>query len=168
LLDEKASKDLLDHICSMSGFSEGELLMNYDLLEKSLYRVLRKGADIILYDPKRELLIQVVLIDPNITTSEIVNPRLGVGDIPKRIRTIETLEFVRKIPSHNHISFLYTNDNSKDNILAAFFDTMIDSDSTGLFSLKNQLTIILVTLRILCYMKNSYRSLESMKWWQRD
>lgn len=142
--------------------------MNYDLLEKSLYRVLRKGADIILYDPKRELLIQVVLIDPNITTSEIVNPRLGVGDIPKRIRTIETLEFVRKIPSHNHISFLYTNDNSKDNILAAFFDTMIDSDSTGLFSLKNQLTIILVTLRILCYMKNSYRSLESMKWWQRD
>ncbi len=79
--------------------------MNYDLLEKSLNRVLRKGADIILYDLRRELPIQVVLIDPNITTSEIVNPRLGVADILKRIRDIETLEFVRKIPSHNHIAF---------------------------------------------------------------
>jgi len=34
LLGETASKDLLDHISSISGFSEQELLMNYDLLEK--------------------------------------------------------------------------------------------------------------------------------------
>ena len=164
LLGEKASKDLLEHISSISGFSEGELLMNYDLLEKSLYKVLGKGAEVILHDLKRELLIQVVLIDPNITISEILNPRLGVGDILKRIHAVEAVEFVRKIPSHNHIAFLYTNDNSKDNILAAFFDTMINgSASRGLFSFKNQLTIILVAVTILCYMKSSYRSLKNMK-----
>ena len=44
-LGENASKDLLDHLCSISGgFSEAELLMNYDLLQKSLYKVLGKGA----------------------------------------------------------------------------------------------------------------------------
>jgi hypothetical protein len=37
--------------------------------------------------------------------------------------------------SHIIISFLYTNDNSKDNILASFFDTMING-SKGLFSFK--------------------------------
>ena len=41
-LGENASKDLLDHVCSISGFSEAELLMNYDLLQKSLYKVLWK------------------------------------------------------------------------------------------------------------------------------
>ena len=76
-LGENASKDLLDHICSISGFSEAELLMNYDLLEKSLFKVLGKGAEVILCNLKRELLVQVVLIDPNITISEIRNPLLG-------------------------------------------------------------------------------------------
>ena len=44
-LGENASRQLIDHICSISGFSEGELLMNYDLLEKSLFKVLGKGAE---------------------------------------------------------------------------------------------------------------------------
>ena len=95
-LGENASKDLLDHICSISGFSEGELLMNYDLLQKSLYKVLGKGAEVILSNLKRELLVQVVLIDPNITISENRDPRLGVGDILKRIHAVEAGEFVRK------------------------------------------------------------------------
>jgi len=135
LLGEKASKDLLDHICSISGFSEAELLTNYDLFEKSLYKVLGKGAEVILCSLKRELLIQVVMIDPNITIGEIRNPRLKVGDILKRIRAVETLEFVRKIPSHTHVAFLYRNENSKADILAAFFDTKITSKATkGLLS----------------------------------
>jgi len=124
LLGETASKDLLAHISSISGFSEGELLMNYDLLEKSLYNLLGKGAEVILHDIRRELLVQVVLIDPYITISEIRNPRLGITDI-------------RNIPSHTHIAFLYTNDNSKNNILAAFFDTKINANaSTALFLCK--------------------------------
>ena len=68
-LGESASKALLDHICSINELSEKELLRNYDLFEKSLYRVLRKGAEVILSDLKRELLVHAVLIDPNITIS---------------------------------------------------------------------------------------------------
>ena len=134
-LGESASKALLDHICSINGLSEKELLTNYDLFEKSLYRVLRKGAEVILHYLKRELLVHAVLIDPNITISDIRNPRLAVGDILKRIRVVEALEFVRKIPSHKHIAFLYRDENSKDDILAAFFDTKITGKATkGLLS----------------------------------
>ena len=137
LLGETASKDLLAHISSISGFSEGELLMNYDLLEKSLYNLLGKGAEVILHDIRRELLVQVVLIDPYITISEIRNPRLGITDILRRIHAVEVVEFVRNIPSHAHIAFLYTNDNSKNNIFAAFFDTKVNANaSTALFLCK--------------------------------
>jgi hypothetical protein len=80
------------------------------------------------------------LIDPNITISDIRNPRLAVGDILKRIRAVETLEFVRKIPSHMHVAFLYRNENSKDDILVAFFDTKTTGKATkGLLS-TNKLT----------------------------
>ncbi len=134
-LGESASKALLDHICSINELSEKELLTNYDLFEKSLYRVIRKGAEVILRDLKRELLVQAVLIDPNITIIDIRNPGLAVGDILKRIRAVETLEFVRKIPSHKHIAFLYRNENSKADILTAFFDTKITGKATkGLLS----------------------------------
>jgi hypothetical protein len=134
-LGESASRALLDHICSVNGLSDKELLTNYDLFEKSLYTVLRKGAGIILHDLKRELLVHAVLIDPNITISDIRNPRLAVGDILKRIRAFETLEFVRKIPSHMHVAFLYRNENSKADILSAFFDTKITGKATkGLLS----------------------------------
>lgn len=59
-LGESASKALLDHICSINGLSEKELLTNYDLFEKSLYRVLRKGAAVIFLDIRRELLVHAV------------------------------------------------------------------------------------------------------------
>ena len=121
---------MLDHICSINELSEKELLTNYDLFEKSLYRVLRKGAEVILRDLKRELLIHAVLIDPTITISEIRNPRLSIADILKRFRVLETLEFVRKIPSHKHIAFLYRNENSKADILSAFFDTKVTGKTT--------------------------------------
>jgi hypothetical protein len=114
---------LLNHICSINGLSEKGLLTNYDFFEKSLYRVLRKVAAVIFLDIRRELLVNAVLIYQNITISDIRNPLLTVGDILKRIRAVETLEFVRKIPSHMHVAFLYRNENSKDDILAAFFDT---------------------------------------------
>jgi len=57
--------------------------------------------------------------------------------ILERIHAVEVVEFVRKIPSHSHIALLYTNDNSKDKMLAALFDTMIIGNaSKGLFSIK--------------------------------
>ena len=139
-LGESASKALLDHICSVNGLSEKELLTNYDLFEKSLYRVLRKGAAVIFLDIRRELLVHAVLIDPNITISHIRNPLFAAGDILKRIRAVETLEFVRKIPSHMHIAFLYRNENSKDDLLAAFFDTKITGKATKGFLASNKPT----------------------------
>jgi hypothetical protein len=136
-LGESASKALLDHICSIDGLSEKELLTNYDLFEKALYRVLKKGAEVILDYLKRELLIQAVLIDTSITISEIRNPRLAIRQIVQRIRAAETLEFVRKIPSCKHITFLYRSDYSKDKLFAAFFDAnVIANVSNGLLSFK--------------------------------
>ena len=83
------------------------------------------------------MLVQIVLIDANITINEIRNPLLDVGDILKRIHAVEVVEFVRKIPSHSHIALLYTNDNSKDKMLVAYFDTtIIGNASKGLFSFR--------------------------------
>lgn len=90
-LGESASKVLLDHICSINGLSEKELLTNYDLFEKLLHRVLKQGAEIIHQNIKRNLLVHAVLIDPSITISDIRNPWLRVDDILKRLRAVETL-----------------------------------------------------------------------------
>lgn len=124
-LGESAATALLDHICSIYGLSEKELLTNYDLFEKSLYSVIKKGAEVIVNYLKKELLIKAVLIDPSITIREIRNPRLAIRQILQRIHAAETLEFVRKIPSRKHITFLYRSDYSKDKLFDAFFDTNI-------------------------------------------
>lgn len=99
------------------------------MFEKSLYRVLKKGAEVILLDLKTELLVQAVLLDPSITISDIRNPRLAISDILQRIHTTETLELIRKIPSRKHIAFLYKSESSKDKLVAAFFDM---NNMTGL------------------------------------
>jgi hypothetical protein len=52
-LGQSASKAILNHICSIDGLSEEELLTNYDLLEKSLQRVLREGSEVLLHDIKK-------------------------------------------------------------------------------------------------------------------
>jgi predicted transcriptional regulator YheO len=128
-----ASKAIIDHLCSVDGLSEEELLTNFDLLEKSLQRVLRKGAEIVLHDIKTEILTHAVLIDPTITISEIRNPQLTIRNILKRIRSTEALEFIRDKATHKHIAFLYKNESAKNKIFSAFFDTNItDKASKGL------------------------------------
>jgi hypothetical protein len=119
-------------MCSIDGLSEEELLTNFDLLEKSLQRVLRKGAEVVLHDIKTEILTHAVLIDPTITISEIRNPQLTIGKIIKRIRSAEALEFIREKASHKHIALLYRNENAKNKIFSAFFDpNIIAKASTG-------------------------------------
>jgi predicted transcriptional regulator YheO len=130
---QSASKAMIDHLCSVDGLSEEELLTNFDLLEKSLQRVLRKGAEIVLHDIKTEILTHAVLIDPTITISEIRNPQLTIRNILKRIRSTEALEFIRDKATHKHIAFLYKNESAKNKIFSAFFDTNItDKASKGL------------------------------------
>jgi hypothetical protein len=120
---QSASKAILDHMCSVDGLSEEELLTNFDLLEKSLQRVLRKGAEVVLHDIKIEILTHAVLIDPTITISDIRNPQLTISNILKRIRSTEALEFIREKASHKHIAFLYRNESAKNKIFSAFFET---------------------------------------------
>jgi len=127
---QSASKAILDHMCSMDGLSEEELLTNFDLLEKSLQRVLRKGAEVVLHDIKIETLIHAVLIDPTITISEIRSPQLTISNILKRIRSTEALEFIREKASHKHIAFLYRNEDAKNKIFSAFFDTNITAKAS--------------------------------------
>jgi hypothetical protein len=122
---QSASKAIIDHMCSVDGLSEEELLTNFDLLEKSLRRVLRKGAEVVLHDIKKEILTHAVLIDLTITISEIRNPQLTIRKILKRIRSAEALEFIREKATHKHIAFLYRNENAKNKIFSAFFDTNI-------------------------------------------
>jgi predicted transcriptional regulator YheO len=130
---QSASKAIIDHMCSVDGLSEEELLTNFDLLEKSLQRVLRKGAEVVLHDIKIEILTHAVLMDPTITISEIRNPQLTIRNILKRIRSTEALEFIREKASRKHIAFLYRNEDAKNKIFSAFFDTNItDKASKGL------------------------------------
>jgi hypothetical protein len=127
---QSASKAILDHICSIDGLSKEELLTNFDLLEKSLQRVLRKGAQVVLHDIKIEILTQAVLIDPTITISEIRNPQLTIPNILKRIRSTEALEFIREKALHKHVAFLYRNENAKNNIFSAFFEPNITAKAS--------------------------------------
>ena len=130
-LGQSASKAILNHICSIDGLSEEELLTNYDLLEKSLQRVLREGSEVLLHDIKKGVLARAILIDPTITIREIRNPRFTIVDILKRIRSAEILEFIRKGASHKHIAFLYRNENAKNKIFSAFFDTKITGKASN-------------------------------------
>lgn len=130
MFGHSASKAIIEHMCSINGLSEEEILTNCDLLQTSLYKILRKGADVILHNIKAEILPHAILIDPTISVSEISNPQFTVGDIVKRICTAETLQFIRENPLGKHIAFLYENEYSKNRVLSAFFDGSATSKAT--------------------------------------
>jgi hypothetical protein len=150
---QSASKAILDHICSIDRLSKEELLTNFDLLEKSLQRVLRKGAQVVLHDIKIEILTQAVLIDPTITISEIRNQQLTIRNILKRIRSTEALEFIREKASHKHVAFLYRNENAKNKLFSAFLETNTTANaSKGLLLSKKPRNGL---LRVLKYVDRS-------------
>src|SRR5919108_1820393 len=121
-LGKSYAKALLFNMCSLYGLSENELLTNYDLFEKSIYRILGNTANLIIDIIKKDMLRHVVLLDPDITGSDILNPTLTVDTILKRIHEAEVFNFVRKIQGGEHVIFLYENQNSFTRILSAFFD----------------------------------------------
>ena len=130
---------LIGKMCSVSRLSENELTTNYELFEKLLNKILHhKRADIILNWIKQEMLIQAILKDLcSLTKEEILNPNLTINDIIADFNNLEIIEFIRKIPAHEHIVFLYNNEDSKDKALAAFFDSTIRGNaSRGLISVK--------------------------------
>jgi hypothetical protein len=129
VIGESYSKLLLHAMSLLSGLTEKELLTNYDLFEKSLHKILDAGADVIIRPLRKELLMRGVLIAPSLTVIDILNPQFTVNDILRSICDAETLDFVRKIPAHNHIIFLYKSESSNDKLLYEFFENLTDRDS---------------------------------------
>ena len=109
-------------MCPYLDYQENELITNYELFEKLLNKILHdKRADIILNWIKQEMLIQAILKDLcSLTEEEILNPNLTINDIIADINNLEIIEFIRKIPAHEHIVFLYNNEDSKNKALSEF------------------------------------------------
>ena len=123
-LGEYPSNVLVRRICNQSGLSEEELLTNYDLFEKSLCNILGdKGACIILGRIRHDILLRAVLQDGSkLAEDDIKNPNLSLNDIMKDITRSQIFEFVREIRPHDHVTLLYSSEDSKKMALSAFFN----------------------------------------------
>ncbi|HYZ51055.1 MAG TPA: hypothetical protein VE593_09225, partial [Nitrososphaeraceae archaeon] len=132
LVGKELSRVLLYKISSVYKLSEKELLTNYDLLEKSLYKTLGKTANGILRKVRFKILRYAVLVVPGLTMQDIRNPDISIPDILDRIRKEEILRFVREMPSHEHLALFYKNENLKNEILSAYLDsTSITGTNNG-------------------------------------
>jgi hypothetical protein len=131
---------LLHNMCSLYGLSENELLTNYDLFEKSLYRILGKAGQPIIGSINAEMLRYAIMNGSEFTATDILDPNLTVSYVLKDIQDTETFAFVRNVPSCSHIAFLYTNEIAKNKILSEFFDPKTTEDHEapplGLISIK--------------------------------
>ena len=134
------SKVLLHNMCSFYGLSENELLTNYDLFERSLYRILGKAAQPLIDCVKVEMLRYAIMKGSEITATDILNPMLTVSYVQKDIHDREVFDFVRNVPSCEHIAFLYTNEIAKNKILSEFFHPQTAEDHErpplGIISIK--------------------------------
>jgi hypothetical protein len=125
------AKVLLHRMCSLYGLSENELLTNYDLFEKSIYRILGKAGQPIIGHIKAEMLKYAVMNGSEITATDILDPNLTVSYVLKDIHDTEIFAFVRNVPSCQHIAFLYTNEFTKNKILYEFFHPQIAENHVG-------------------------------------
>jgi hypothetical protein len=116
-------------MCSLYGLSENELLMNYDLFEKSIYNILGNSGNLIIDVIKKDMLRHAVLIDPGITISDILNPSITVSAILEHIHDAEVFNFVRNIQGGENVIFFYENQSSFNKILSAFFDPAVTIDT---------------------------------------
>lgn len=123
------SSALVRNMCSLYGLSEYELFSNYDLFKKTLYLTLGEGeANGIITSIKKELLAHAILNGSNLTVKEMTNPALTIEDILEDIDSAETLRFVAETAPHQHILFLYRNEEARDRLLSAFFS--VDKNAT--------------------------------------
>ena len=134
------SNALLHNMCSLYGLSENELLTNYDLFERSLYRILGNAGQPIIGSIKAEMLRYAIMNGSEFTATQILDPKVTVSNVLKDIQDTETYEYVRKVPSCEHIAFLYTNEIAKNKILSEFFHPQTGEDNEapplGLISIK--------------------------------
>jgi hypothetical protein len=122
LFGQSATVVILNHLASSYGLSEEELTTNYDMFEKSLYKISSYGAKIILRHLKKEMLIEAIAASSGseITEQDILNPDIGIRDIMKKICYDEITQFVHEISAGEHIAFIYKNEDAKYKVLSAF------------------------------------------------
>jgi len=130
LFGHVATVVLLHHLASFYGLSEKELTTNYDIFEKSLSRISGYGAETILRDIRKEMLIETIKSSSGseITEQDILNPDIGIRDIIKKIGYDEIAQFVHAMPPGEHINLVYKNEDTKDKVLSAFLSSEFHHD----------------------------------------
>ena len=116
------SKALLHNMCLFYGLSQNELLTNYDLFERSLYRILGKAGEPIIRLIKAEMLTYAIMNGSEITVADIMDPNLTASYVLKDIRDREVFDFVRNISQCEHIALLYRSETTKNKIFSEFFN----------------------------------------------
>jgi hypothetical protein len=124
LFGHQTTDVILNHLSSVYGLSEKELITNYDIFETSLYKISDYAAKVVLKYIRKEVLVEALIsqADSEITEEDILNPSLGIADIIKKIGYDEITKFVQTIPAGEHIVFIYEKEDTKDKLLSAFFD----------------------------------------------
>ena len=108
-MDRPSSFGFIDHLCSVSGLTEKELLTNKDLFEKSLNITFdgnKKAVDVVLQWVKMEMLKQIKIKGSNHFKGETLDPKLTIDDILLQVSSQQVYRFIRKLPAHKHVSFL--------------------------------------------------------------
>ena len=133
LFGQAATTTVLNNLSSLYGLSENELTTNYDIFEKSLYRLSSYGANIILGYIKKEILIKAVesSLDSEISEEDIANSFVGIRNIMKKISYSEVTKFIDKIVSGMHIVFVHQNEDAKNKLLSAFFNGSYRQNNTN-------------------------------------
>jgi len=132
-LGKSYSKALLYNMCTLYGLTETELLTNYDLFECSIYRILGKSANPILFNIKKEMLINAVLTNTSITESDIRYKLLTAHEIIEQLRLTEMSLLIQNLrAASGHIIYFYKNTDSRHQILSSFAG--LDSNQTMVLS----------------------------------
>lgn len=118
IMGKDASTAFLNQSCSAYGISEMQLLTNYKLIEESLYKFFRKGANVVLRYFRQELLKNTAMSKKMDTVTNM--------DIIKEIYSKETIKFANENHSHDHIAILYENENMKQQLLLEFFNAKVN------------------------------------------
>jgi hypothetical protein len=134
LFGQAAATTVLNNLSSLYGLSEKELTTNYDIFEKSLYRLSSYGANMISGYIKKEILIKAVAssLDSEITEEDITNSFVGIRDIMKKISYSEVTKFIDKILSGMHVVFVHQNEDAKNKVLSAFFNGSYRQNNTNI------------------------------------
>lgn len=122
---EDTKKLIIGSISKKFALSDGEVLVRLDVMEKYLVSALGTTGEVLINEIKEKILSENPDIDGvNLSTAEIVN----------KIVQRDVLDFVRKLPSHEHIAYFYTSEDSKGLITSAFLSKSSKSAKAAIIS----------------------------------